>query len=91
MLGKKSVCVSNIICGYWNTYQFVPLWYNVGNWATSIRLAEGHTTVHAASSLVLELVFVQTLVKLGPVAGSGLRVAVLLRSALVLHETARLV
>lgn len=66
--------------------KLVPLGNDVGDGATSIRLAEGDTAVHAASGLILELVLVESLRKLGPVLDTRLGAAVLLRAALVLHE-----
>jgi hypothetical protein len=71
--------------------QFVPFGDDVRDRAASIRLTERYTTVHATSGLVFELVLVQTLRKLLPVASSGLSAAVLLRATLVLHETLGLV
>jgi hypothetical protein len=75
------------------TYEnkLIPLGDNVRNRASSIRLAERHTTVHAASRLVLELVLVETGRKLGPIAHSGLSATVLLCTPLVLHEALGLV
>lgn len=71
--------------------QLVPLRNDVRDRATSIALAERHTTVHAASRLVLELILVETRRKLSPIAHSGLSAAVLLSTPLVLHEALSLV
>jgi hypothetical protein len=77
--------------GYTYEYKFVPLGDDVRDRATSVRLAEGNTTVHAASRLVLQLVLVKARGKLSPVASPGLRTAVLLSTPLVLHEALGLV
>jgi hypothetical protein len=76
---------------YTYEYEFVPLGDDVGDWATSVRLTEGNTTVHAASRLVLQLVLVKARGKLSPVTSPGLRTAVLLSTPLVLHEALGLV
>jgi hypothetical protein len=80
-----------VIVGYTYEYKFVPLRNDVGNRATSVRLTERNTTVHATSRLVLQLVLVKARGKLSPVASPGLGSAVLLSTPLVLHEALGLV
>jgi hypothetical protein len=71
--------------------QFVPFRNNVRNRASSIRLAERHTTVHASRRLVLKLILVKTSRKLSPITDSSLGATVLLSTPLVLHEALGLV
>ncbi len=37
--------------------KIVPLWDDIQDWASTIRLTEWYTAVHAACRLVLELTF----------------------------------
>jgi hypothetical protein len=71
--------------------QLVPLGNDVGDGATSLGLTEGNTTVHATSSLVLELIFIETRAQLSPILKTRVDRAVLLLAALVHLETPSLV
>jgi hypothetical protein len=71
--------------------QFVPLGDNVGDRATSLGLTEGNTAVHATGGLILELILIETSAELGPILKTGGNRAVLLSTALILHEALGLV
>ncbi|KAI3478074.1 hypothetical protein L1887_60005 [Cichorium endivia] len=71
--------------------EVVPLGNDVGDRATSVTLAEGHTAVHASRRLVLELGLAETSRELLVVLDTLGRRAVVLAQTLVLHEAARLV
>ena len=71
--------------------QFVPFGNDVGDRTTGIGLAEGNTTIHTSSGLLLQLVSGETGCEFLPIVGTFLRIAVLLGLALIFHEPSQFV